>query len=72
MLLSKLIDHSLEMDISSLDLIVRYIGTLLEIISDIAHGSSPFCGCNAGVENAVRVSVIFSSRVTVLPQSFEK
>ena len=42
MLISELLDHSLELSISSLDLILSPIGTLLEIISDIAHGH-PLC-----------------------------
>src|SRR5262245_34125051 len=44
MLMPELLDHSLELDVSSLESILSYIGTLLEIISDIAHGFPPFWG----------------------------
>jgi len=41
MLMSELLDHSLELGINSLDLISSQVCTLLEIISDIAHRHPP-------------------------------
>src|SRR5262245_64081837 len=59
MLMSELLDHSLELDVSSLESILSYIGTLLEVISDIAHGFPPSGGCNAHVGIGVRDSAPF-------------
>src|SRR5215831_2912614 len=41
MLMPELLDHSLELGISSLDLILSQVCTLLEIISDITHRHLP-------------------------------